>query len=263
MENIGMREPGRGEKFTVYLGGVVPFSFVKKRVAQLQTSDVHLCGPGGTEVAQIYVDKQARSMGSLTEVPREALVKYKEGIIGADGKPVTVTAAELKQASAKDEAEVRVCKTTPAQAIPTEWVKSVFYLAAQKGMETTFLLVTGCLWDKQISFNMVEGGQLRRAIIQMEGNQPILKVLYLPSEVSVPVPAGELPAAMEKLKPQINLLLKKMETAELEPVTEATKVQKIEELFMAKAQGRNPTVEVVQVPTGDKKLEELLKVALG
>lgn len=262
----GTRDPGRGSKHVIYLKGVVPLQIVKYAAAREQESDVHYCAPGGGEVAQIYVDKQKRELGQLEEVPRPTLMKYKEGVVGIDGKPVTATQDELKAASAKKEGATRNAKIEAREPIPTAAIKSAYFVGPQKGAETTFTLIMRTLKDKgqQISFNGVEGGQMRRCILAFEGDVPVLYVLYLDSEVLRPMMMAnvELPANLAALKPKMEELMASMEKAELEPLT-TNKVQQIEELFLCKAQGIAPKIEVEEKPPQVKTLEELLNVALS
>ena len=263
---MGTRDPGRGSKHVIYLKGVVPLAIQKYAAAREQESDVHLCGPGGAEVSQIYVDKMKREIGQLEEVPRPALLKYKEGVMGIDGKPVTATSEELKAASAKKEGVTRNAKIEARAQIPTAAIKSAYFVGPQKGAETTFTLIMRTLKDKgqQISFNSVEGGQMRRCVLAFEGDSPVLYVLYLESEVLRPMlmELTELPANLKALQPKIAELMATMETAELEPLL-TTKVGQIEELFLCKAQGIAPKVEAEEKPPAVKTLEEMLAVALA
>lgn len=262
----GTREPGRGSKHTIYLRGVVPLQIVKYAAAREQESDVHFCAPGGEAVAQVYVDKAKRDLGELVEVPRASLMKYKEGVVGMDGKPVTATQEELKAASAKREGVTRNAKIEPQEEIPTAIIKSAYFVGPQKGGETTFTLIMRTLKDKkqQISFNGVEGGQARRCILAFEGDVPVLYVLYLESEVLRPIMMQntELPANLAALKPKMEELMASMEKTELEPLM-TSKIQQIEELFLAKAQGIAPKIEAEEKPPAVKSLEEMLDVALS
>lgn len=262
----GKREPGRGSKHTIYLKGVVPLQIVKYGAAQEQKSDVHLCGPGGMQVAQVYVDKSKRELGQLEEIPRDTLLKYKEGVMGLDGKPVTATSEEVKAASAKREGETRNARIEARQKIPAACIKSAYFVGAGKGGETVFTLIMRTLKEKnqQISFNGVEGGQMRRCVLAFEDDVPVMYVLYLDSEVLRPMVMAntELPANVAALKPKLEQLMATMETAELEPLL-TTKVGNIEELFLCKAQGIAPKIEVEEKPPAVKTLEEMLSIALS
>jgi hypothetical protein len=114
----------------------------------------------------------------------------------------------------------------------------------------------------QIIYNGVEGGQMRRCVLHFEGSQPVLDVLYLESEVLAPLDFEAKEVANPAIKEKINKLLEKMSTIPLEPIAN-TKISNIEELFMAKAQGIAPKVEVVETPKEVRNIEEMLDVALS
>jgi non-homologous end joining protein Ku len=267
----GTKEPGRGSKLTIYLRGIIPLNLVKHKSAadQSRSSDVHMCAPDGAEVKQVYVKADDYKMGNLKEVPglsSRGGWRYKEGVVNMEGKPVVVTYEEYNSASAKSENSVRTAKIEPKQHVPAATIKSQYYLAPQKGGEMVFSVVMLALKEKnqQITFNGVEGGQMRRCVLSFDGDVPVLNVLYLDTEVLRPMVMENtmLPGSLEVYKPKFAELLGAMEKAELEPIT-TSKIQTIEELFLAKAQGISPPVEVEQKPPELKNLDEMLALALN
>jgi hypothetical protein len=102
-------------------------------------------------------------------------------------------------------------------------------------------------------------------VLTFEGSSPVLYVLYLDSEVLRPVSIMDnvnLPSNLLALKPKIEELMASMEKAELEPLT-TNKIAQIEELFLCKAQGIAPKVEVEEKAPELKSLDEMLNLALS
>jgi len=269
----GKREILAPKEMIAFIKGIYPFAFRYARAASLQSgNNVHLCGPNGEKLDQIYVLTDKRTIeGTLVEVPRATQMRYMEGFDRADGKHVVVAPDEIKSILARPEKEVRHVKIEPVEAVPTEFIKSRYYVLAPKangkkktiGGQDSYNIVMGLLKEKgyQIAFNGVEGSQTRRFIIHFDGDVPVMDVLCLEDEVAARTPFVNEALSKDgaEMKPMVATLMEQLKEAQLTPV-DVSKVDVLEEFFTAKMQGLPPKVE--EQPKEVTDMKALLKMAI-
>jgi hypothetical protein len=269
----GTREMLRPEEMTLFIKGIYPFAFRYAKAARIPSgNNVHLCGPNGEELSQIYVLADKKSAGTLEEVPRSTQMRYMEEMVRADGSRVVAHPDEIKAALVQPEKEIRHVRIEPAQALGAEFVKSRYFIAAPGtgakkkaigGLEA-YNLVISLLKENnyQIVFNGVEGGQARQFVIKLENDVAVMDVLCLDGEVLArkPFVSAELSADGKELKPMVATLMEQLKGVEMK-VPDTLKLDVLEELFTAKAQGLPPKI-VVEAPKEVTDMKALLKMAI-
>lgn len=269
----GTREMLRPEEMTLFIKGIYPFAFRYARAARTPSgNNVHLCGPKGEELSQIYVLADKKATGVLEEIPRQSQMRYMEDVVRADGTRAIASPDEVKAALAKPESEIRHVRIEPQKAIGAEFIKSRYFIAppsakakskAIGGLEA-YNLIVSLLQENgyQITFNGVEGSQERQFVIHLENNVPVMDVLCLESEVLVKKPfvIPELSADGKELKPMVATLMEQLKAVEIKAPA-VTKMDVLEELFTAKAQGLPPKIEV-EAPKEITDMKALLKMAI-
>ena len=269
----GTREMLRPEEMTLFIKGIYPFAFRYAKAARVDNGNkVHLCGPNGEELSQVYVLADKKAVGVLEEVPRQTQMRYMEDVVRADGTRAIASPDEIKAALARPESEVRHIRIEPKQPINAEFIKSRYFIAppsakgkkkAIGGLEA-YQLVLELLKENgyQIAFNGVEGSQERKFILHFEGDVPVMDVLCLEGEVLAQKPfvKAELSADGKELKPMVAALMEQLKAAEIK-APNVTKLDVLEELFTAKAQGLPPKI-VEDAPKEVTDMKALLKMAI-
>ena len=269
----GTRDALRPEETTLFIKGIYPFAFRSARAAKTQSSSkVHLCGPKGEDLDQIYVLSDKKAEGVLEEVPRATQMRYMDDVKRPDGTWAIASPDEVKAALAKPEKEIRHVRIEPAAPILPEFIKNRYWVLPPNprgkkkdiGGVEAYNLVLSLLQEHgyQIVFNGVEGSQIRRFVVHFDGNQPVMDILCLDDEVLAPQPFvnAALSASGEELKPMIATLMEQLKAAEM-PEPDVTKIEVLEDLFTAKAQGLPPKMEE-EAPKEVTDMKALLKMAI-
>jgi len=234
--------------------GNIPIEGKLVRMSAENETGLSQFSPSGNPIGYKKVDKVTGD-----EVPSDQILRGKK----VGDTVITFTEDELDTAYAQRQSEIGKIKVEDIKDIPATYIKSIYGFRPEN--ETFWGLIGGRIQEgrKQLRFVYVEGKQERSAILRVEGNQPMLYVLYFPSEVAdlgQPSP----PVCKPELIPQVDALLTAFSGTQI-PEPEEKRNVVIEQLVEAKLTGQPIAVKPVikAAVTKGKSVEDLLKESIA